>query len=101
MDALGDLELADFDDDGDAVWRPRLIYVRWDARFQTGLRNVYTGLFLENEARFEHGLAALKLGSAGSYVNSAYHRIRAIAIKISKAGFHGKTKVSGATSKLK
>ena len=60
------------DADGDAVWRPRPIYVRWDATFQTGLRNVYTGLFLENEARFEHGLAALKLGSAGDALRSHF-----------------------------
>lgn len=53
------------DADGDAVWRPRPIYIRWDATFQRGVRNVYAGLFLENEARFEHGIATLKLGPAG------------------------------------
>lgn len=50
---------------GDAVWCPRPIYLRWDAGFQNGLRDVYAGLFLENELRFERGLAALKLGAAG------------------------------------
>ncbi len=50
---------------GDAVWCPRPIYLRWDAGFQNGLRDVYAGLFLENELRFERGLGALKLGTAG------------------------------------
>lgn len=53
------------DADGDAVWRPRPIYIRWDATFQRGLRNVYSGLFLQNDVRFEHGIAALKLGPGG------------------------------------
>jgi hypothetical protein len=60
------------DADGDAVWRPRPIYVRWDATFQTGLRNVYIGLFLENESRFDHGIAALKLGSAGDALRTHF-----------------------------
>lgn len=60
------------DANGDAVWRPRPIYVRWDATFQTGLRNVYAGLFLGQESRFEHGIAALKLGSAGEALKSHF-----------------------------
>ena len=50
---------------GDAVWCPRPMYLRWDAEFQSGLRDVYSGLFQENEQSLERGLEALKLGTAG------------------------------------
>ncbi len=53
------------DADGDAVWNPRPLYLKWDRRFLSPLRDVYAGFFLEDEARFERGLGELGLGPAG------------------------------------
>ena len=51
---------------GDAVWRPRPLYVRWDADFLCGLRDVYAGFFLDDESRFGAGVRRLGLGDSGS-----------------------------------
>jgi hypothetical protein len=52
--------------DGEAVWRPRPLYVRWDPSFLQGIRDVYAGFFLGDDARFTQGIAALELGSGGA-----------------------------------
>ncbi|MGB5191871.1 MAG: hypothetical protein WBN70_02740 [Polyangiales bacterium] len=53
------------DEAGDAVWSPRPFYLRWDARFREGLRDVYAGFFLNDRVQFEHGVFELGLnGSA-------------------------------------
>jgi hypothetical protein len=54
------------DEAGDAVWSPRPFYLRWDSRFQQGLRDVYAGFFLEHEERFDRGVSRLGIGSAAS-----------------------------------
>jgi hypothetical protein len=65
-DAVLDLRPSRFgvDGSGDAVWRPRPIYVRWDPRFLKGLRDVYAGFFIDRAEQLEAGLAALGLGSS-------------------------------------
>jgi len=52
------------DSEGDAVWCPRPLYLRWDPTFLQALRDVYAGFFLGNSERFEHGLRGLGLGSS-------------------------------------
>jgi hypothetical protein len=52
------------DEDGDAIWAPKPLYLRWDARFREGLKDVYAGFFLDDRVQFEHGV--LELGLAGS-----------------------------------
>ena len=52
--------------DGEAVWQPRPLYVRWDSSFLQGIRDVYAGFFLDDDARFARGVAALDLGSGGA-----------------------------------
>lgn len=49
------------DGDGDAVWSPRPLYLRWDRRFREGLRDFYAGFFFADDARFGRGIAALGL----------------------------------------
>lgn len=49
------------DDSGDAVWSPRPFYLRWDAGFRNGLRNVYAGFFLDEKDRFDRGIRELGL----------------------------------------
>lgn len=57
------------DQKGDAVWSPRPFYLRWDARFLEGLRDVYAGFFLNDRVQFEHGVFQLGLdGSAEALV---------------------------------
>jgi hypothetical protein len=52
-------------EDGDAIWAPRPFYLRWDARFREGLKDVYAGFFLNDRVQFEHGVFELGLnGSA-------------------------------------
>jgi hypothetical protein len=51
-------------EDGDALWTPRPFYVRWDTRFREGIRDVYSGFFLEDRARFELGVRQLRLGES-------------------------------------
>lgn len=52
------------DESGDAIWAPKPFYLRWDARFREGLKDVYAGFFLDDRVQFEHGV--LELGLAGS-----------------------------------
>lgn len=52
------------DASSDAVWSPRPLYLRWDARFRQGLQDVYAGLFLDDDLRFQHGVLALGLGDS-------------------------------------
>ena len=53
------------DAEGDAIWNPRPVYLRWDSDFLAALRDVYAGFFLDDESRFERGIRQLGLGSAG------------------------------------
>jgi hypothetical protein len=53
------------DGEGDAIWNPRPVYLRWDSDFLAALRDVYAGFFLDDETRFERGIRQLGLGSAG------------------------------------
>ncbi|HET6415780.1 MAG TPA: hypothetical protein VFG22_05755 [Polyangiales bacterium] len=65
-DAALDLRPSRFgvDGSGDAVWRPRPIYVRWNQRFLKGIRDVYEGFFFDRAEQLDAGLAALGLGSS-------------------------------------
>jgi hypothetical protein len=65
-DAVLDLRPSSFgvDGSGDAVWRPRPIYVRWDPEFIEGIRNVYAGFFIDRAEQLDAGLLALGLGSS-------------------------------------
>lgn len=65
--ALLDLRPARFGIDlgGDAIWQPRPLYFRWEPRFLSGLRDVYAGFFLGQEARMQSGLADLGLSTDG------------------------------------
>lgn len=50
---------------GDGIWNPRPIYLRWDPRFLSALRDMYAGFFLGDDQRFGYGIKQLGLGSAG------------------------------------
>jgi len=65
-DAVLDLRSSSFgvDGSGDAVWKPRAIYVRWDPRFIEGIRDVYAGFFIGRAEQLDEGLMALGLGSS-------------------------------------
>ena len=52
------------DENGDAIWAPKPLYLRWDPRFREGIKDVYAGFFLDDHAQFEHGV--FELGLAGS-----------------------------------
>lgn len=54
------------DEAGDAVWAPRPLYLRWDAAFREGIRNVYAGFFLDDQDRFQRGVQQLGLGDSAS-----------------------------------
>ena len=56
--------------DGDAVWYPRPIYVRWEPKFLTALRDFYAGFFFEDSERFERASGALGLGTASALLRS-------------------------------
>lgn len=51
------------DGSGDAVWKPRPFYLRWDPRFRDGLRDVYAGFFLDDRDRFDLGVFELGIGT--------------------------------------
>lgn len=46
-------------------WRPNAFYVQWQPDFLTGLRDLYAGFYLDDEARFEAGLLQLGLQDSG------------------------------------
>jgi hypothetical protein len=46
-------------------WRPKAFYVQWQPDFLTGLRDLYAGFYLDDEARFEGGLRQLGLQDSG------------------------------------
>jgi len=50
---------------GDGIWNPRPIYLRWDPRFLSALRDMYAGFFLGDDERCGYGIKQLGLGSAG------------------------------------
>ena len=68
--ALLDLRPARFgvDGNGDAVWHPRPLYVRWEPQFLAGLRDAYAGFFLNENARLQSGLADLGLSEGGAHL---------------------------------
>lgn len=47
------------------AWFPRAFYVRWQPEFLEGVRNLYGGFYLDNDARFEQGLRELGLQDSG------------------------------------
>ena len=50
---------------GALSWRPGALYVRWQPDFLAGLRDLYRGFYLGDEARFQEGLRQLQLESSG------------------------------------
>ena len=50
---------------GALSWRPGALYVRWQPDFLDGLRDLYRGFYLGDEARFVEGLRQLHLERSG------------------------------------
>ncbi len=63
--ALLDLRSKRFESAGDILlWDPRPVYVRWDADFLAGIRQLYIGLLEGDEADFRNGTEQLGLTAA-------------------------------------
>jgi len=54
--------------EGDAIWMPRPVYLRWDGDFLGALRNVYAGFFADDQAQFRSGLRNLGVEAADGLV---------------------------------
>lgn len=70
--AILDLRTSSFsvDDNGGLTWRPRAFYVEWQPEFLSGLRDLYGGFYLDDDARFQRGLVTLELEHAGDLMLS-------------------------------
>lgn len=52
------------------IWRPRAFYVQWQPDFLDGLRALYSGFYLDDDARFKRGLNQLGLQDSGDALRS-------------------------------
>ncbi|MBT8481017.1 MAG: hypothetical protein HKP36_05470 [Myxococcales bacterium] len=69
-------------------WRPKAFYVQWQSDFLQGLRDLYAGFYLDEEARFEAGLHRLGLQTSGdalvSHLGSGDQR----SVRFETSAFH-------------
>jgi hypothetical protein len=69
-------------------WRPKAFYVQWQPDFLQGLRDLYAGFYLDDEARFEAGLLQLGLQDSGdalvSHLGSGDQR----SVRFETSAFH-------------
>ncbi len=56
----------------DRHWFPRPFYLHWQPDFLGPVRDLYTGFYHEDQARFDGALEALGLSSAGDVLNSHF-----------------------------
>lgn len=54
------------------LWFPRPFYLRWDAGFLAGIRDLYAGFYRDDDDRFAQGLAQLDLTVAGDVFQSHF-----------------------------
>lgn len=73
---------------GKLHWRPKAFYVQWQPDFLRGLRDIYAGFYLDEEARFEAGLLQLGLQDSGdalvSHLGSGDQR----SVRFETSAFH-------------
>lgn len=69
-------------------WRPKAFYVQWQSDFLQGLRDLYAGFYLDEEARFDAGLLQLGLQDSGdalvSHLGSGDQR----SVRFETSAFH-------------
>lgn len=70
------------------VWSPRPFYLRWEPDFLAGVRDLYTGFYREDDARFARGLAALSLESAGDVLQGHFGGGDQRSVRFSSRVFH-------------
>jgi len=52
-------------EEGLLTWTPRALYVEWDPDYLAGLRQVYVGFYLDDDAEFERGVEGIGLEGSG------------------------------------
>lgn len=75
-------------DRGALTWRPRAFYVHWDPEFLDGLRNLYAGFYLDDDARFARGLTELRLEDSGDALRSHLGSGDQRSVRFETSAFH-------------
>ena len=55
---------------GGLRWRPGALYVHWEPEFLQGVRSLYTGFYLDDEAQFEVALRLLQIEGSGGLLRN-------------------------------
>ena len=55
---------------GGLRWRPGALYVHWEPEFLQGVRSLYTGFYLGDEAQFEVALRLLQIEGSGGLLRN-------------------------------
>jgi hypothetical protein len=55
---------------GGLRWRPGALYVHWEPEFLHGIRSLYTGFYLDDEAQFEVALRQLRIEGSGGLLRN-------------------------------
>ena len=55
-------------------WRPGALYIRWQPEFLEGLRGLYLGFYLDDDARFDAALRQLNMETSGEAMRNLLGR---------------------------
>ncbi len=75
--------------DGNTLaWQPRAFYVQWQPEFLDGVRNLYAGFYLDDDARFAHGLEQLNLQDSGDALRNHLGSGDQRSVRFETSAFH-------------
>lgn len=73
---------------GTLSWRPGALYVRWQPEFLEGVRDLYVGFYLDDDARFDAALQQLGMEGSGDALRNLLGRDDPCNARFDSKGFH-------------
>ena len=73
---------------GVLAWQPRAFFVRCDPGFLDGLRNLYSGFYLDDDALFARGLSELRLEDSGDALRNHLGSGDQRSVRFETSAFH-------------